>query len=458
VGGKRRLLIIESNPGALIVARNILAREGYEVLTAGEIGDGIARARKNDPEVVLLDGALAEPALLRDLSEISSKTLPVVMLVPKGLGPALLETLSADAYEPELVIVEVVEKPFMRDQLLRGIEKGLALRDQPPTFDTVEPDTVDADPCEVVSAVDLTGDDSTRPITPFALEIEKARIHAIASRIVANIPDGATVSEDVLVHACEVALERTPPARPDSNRGDLLMSGRLGRITVDQVIQFAEAVPGTVSCVLEHDRQSIQIFLREHTVIFARQKNMIDAFGLGRFLADGGSIDRSRIDALISSRSPGLLGETLLDEDLIDRETLERALRRQTEELVYDALRWSTGMFSISGDPGVPEEAELAGIALGITPLLMEGLRRLDEWHRLVRELGGPGVVPIRRPTTDEIPLLERLTTTQRTLLYAVDGKRTVEDIVISAKRPVFDVWKALADLRASDLLTVDEE
>jgi hypothetical protein len=236
------------------------------------------------------------------------------------------------------------------------------------------------------------------------------------------------------------------------------MSGRLGRITVDQVIQFAEAVPGTVSCVLEHDRQSIQIFLREHTVIFARQKNMIDAFGLGRFLADGGSIDRSRIDALISSRSPGLLGETLLDEDLIDRETLERALRRQTEELVYDALRWSTGMFSISGDPGVPEEAELAGIALGITPLLMEGLRRLDEWHRLVRELGGPGVVPIRRPTTDEIPLLERLTTTQRTLLYAVDGKRTVEDIVISAKRPVFDVWKALADLRASDLLTVDEE
>jgi CheY-like chemotaxis protein len=232
-----RLLIIESNPGALIVARNMLARAGYEVSTSGDVKEGIERARLHDPEVVLLDASLAERETLLDLSWLSERPLPLLLLVPKGLGARTLEALPIDDITPRLRLLEIVEKPFLAGRLLRAVEKCF------------------------------------------------------------NLP------------ATQVVME-----------------GRLGLISVDQVIQFAENVPTTVCCRIRGTTHTIEIYLRGHQIFYARGRE-------GR-----------------------------------------------VEDLIFEVMSWSDGSFQVIADPPVPEEFERAGVALAVAPVLMEGMTRLDEW------------------------------------------------------------------------------
>lgn len=468
-----RLLIVESNPGALIVARNVLAREGHEVVTAGDVVDGLVKARQKQPEAVLLDGALAEPEILRQLSRMSKGALPLILLVPKGLGPALLETLSVDALKPDLVVVEVVEKPFLADRLLRAVKKALQLvhlARADAMFETIseeDSDTIDAEAaCEVLEIADVTGDDSTPPTAPFA-QLQSLlgpqpnkRARWLAARIMAMLPSGSNVEPDTMQRVCEEALEEEEVfGRVENVEGEMVMSGRLGIVTVDHVVQVAEAIPKTVSVRLEQGDTAIEIFLRDHTVFYARQRNMPDLFGLGRFLVDEGFIEEKELTRfiLLRSRAGQLLGQLLVRDGLILRSQLDKALLRQTESLFYEVVRWTNGRFQIVADPAVPEEGELAGISLPIAPLLMEGLRRLDEWRQVVQEIGAPDAVPTRIGEGDP-SLVNRLTTTQRHLLDAVDGRRTIGDLVSRTHRPIFDVWRALQDLRASELVTLEYE
>jgi CheY-like chemotaxis protein len=233
-----RLLIIESNPGALIVARNILARAGYDVITSTDPQEGIERARIHDPHVVLLDGAMADRKTLLDLSWLSDRPLPLLLLVPKGLGARLLESLEIDDLAHRLRMVEIVEKPFLAGRLLRAVEKCFKL-----------------------------------PAT------------------------------------------------------QVLMEGRLGLISVDQIIQFAENVPATVCCRIRGSTHTIEIFLRGHHIFHARGKE------------------------------------------------------GPVEELIFEVMSWTDGSFQIIADPLVPEEGERAGVALAVAPVLMEGMTRLDEWR-----------------------------------------------------------------------------
>lgn len=468
-----RLLIVESNPGALIVARNVLAREGHTIVTAGDVMDGLARARQTQPDVVLLDGALAEPEILRELSRMSELPLPLILLVPKGLGPSLLDTLSVEALRPDLVVVEVVEKPFLADRLFRAVEKALQLARLTKVevgFETIseeETDTLDAElSCEVLHVADVGSVDSGQPATPLAqlrnlLDLGPSkRAKWLAARIMAMLPSGARVEPSAMQRACEEALEEEEIfGRVEDVNGDMVMSGRIGIVAFDQVLQVAEAIPRTVCVRFEQSDKAIEIFLRDHAVFFARQRDMPDIFGLGRFLVDGGFIDGKELTRfmLMHSRGGQLLGEVLVQEGLILRSQLQLALIRQTEALVFEVARWASGRFQIAADPSVPEAADLAGVSLSIPPLLMEALRRLDEWKRVVEEIGAVDAVPTRIGEGNEA-LMNRLTTTQRFLLDAVDGRRTIQDLVTRTHRPVFDVWEALQDLRASELVTLDFE
>jgi CheY-like chemotaxis protein len=247
-----RLLIIESNPGALIVARNILAREGYDVLTCGAADEGVKRAQIHVPQVVLLDAAYAEPEVLRDLSLVSDRMLPILLLVPKGMGAMLRETLSVAEFDGRLQIVEIVEKPFVATRLLAAVDK-------------------------CISALRSSSDDEP------------------------------------------------------------LMSGRLGRLSPDQILQFADTIPATICCRFENGEQAIEIFLRNHSVVHARRP----------------------------------------------RSNVESFSETETRDLVFEVMRWTNGRFRMIADPIVPEEAEIAGTALGIAALLMEGMTRLDEWKRV---------------------------------------------------------------------------
>jgi hypothetical protein len=126
-----------------------------------------------------------------------------------------------------------------------------------------------------------------------------------------------------------------------------------------------------------------------------------------------------------------------------------RAGELAAEKAFYALLALSTGTFEF--DPAA--EFDDDGVDLPTESLLIEGMRRLDEVHRLRRRLPSPAVIRYRGGSTED-PLQMRV------LGYLGPGARTVGDIVAGAlvggDADEYDALSALVSLEELGVLRVE--
>jgi hypothetical protein len=237
----------------------------------------------------------------------------------------------------------------------------------------------------------------------------------------------------------------------------MVMAGQLGHVSPDQILQFAANIGSTSSTRFECGPSSVEVFMERGLLSFARQTNLPDGFALGRFLVDRGLIGQPELDQILMAQSSANqpIGARLVAARLIGRGDLMQALEIQTQELVFEVLRWTNGVFTLTANPELPSEAHAAALRLQLQPVLLEGMRRLDEWRQITGEVGNLDAVIERRQPSDEALLLGTLAPTQRMILSHINGQRTIGELVRTVRRPAFDVCKALMALRHQRLVTV---
>jgi two-component system alkaline phosphatase synthesis response regulator PhoP len=116
----KRILVIEDEPQMLLGLRDNLELEGYEVQTAADGDEGLARAASFNPDLVILDVMLPKKNgfdVCRELRGRSS-SLPIVMLTARSAetDKVLGLELGADDY---------VTKPFSITELLARVRAVL---------------------------------------------------------------------------------------------------------------------------------------------------------------------------------------------------------------------------------------------------------------------------------------------------------------------------------------------
>jgi DNA-binding response OmpR family regulator len=112
------------------------------------------------------------------------------------------------------------------------------------------------------------------------------------------------------------------------------------------------------------------------------------------------------------------------------------------ERAVYRLLLWSEGDFDIEFRP-VRNEAH---IATPTTGLLMEGMRRVDEWGRLLEQLPPLGSV-LEVVDTELIPRLGEIPDELNPILKAVDGAHTLGEVVDAIEGDDLSTLSALSKL-----------
>jgi hypothetical protein len=132
---------------------------------------------------------------------------------------------------------------------------------------------------------------------------------------------------------------------------------------------------------------------------------------------------------------------------------LQAALKRQTSELIYEVLRWRTGRFSFRRTHELPQPAVDAALALDVEGILMEGFRRVDEWHLIEREVENFDLVFLRNEDAVAQMGRGRLTREELAVLELVNGKNTVKDIIRRSRMGSFDVSKMLYRLLSIKLV-----
>ncbi|MEX5730016.1 two-component system repressor protein LuxO [Rhodovulum iodosum] len=115
------LLLIEDTPSLQLVYEAVLRNAGHEVISASTAQEGLARFRRLQPEVVLLDLMLPDRPgqdLLEDLLKLRPATRVIVVTANGSINRAV-EAMRAGAYEFLL-------KPFNEQRFLHAIDTALA--------------------------------------------------------------------------------------------------------------------------------------------------------------------------------------------------------------------------------------------------------------------------------------------------------------------------------------------
>jgi adenylate cyclase len=119
---KKKILIVDDEPELVEMLKIRLEASGYDVISASDGEEGLKRAEKEKPDLILLDimmpGMDGLVVLARLRNNLETNFIPVIMLTAKGDTSAILEAQREFA-------TDYVIKPFEPQHLLSLIQKCL---------------------------------------------------------------------------------------------------------------------------------------------------------------------------------------------------------------------------------------------------------------------------------------------------------------------------------------------
>ncbi len=424
-----RVLVVDPAATVRRVVRRTLEEVGHSVEEATDPSEGLAVAQHFVPTLVLLDpdgaptGALDAAGLCTAIRGISNlQDVPIVLMTAADPEAAIEETGAGDA----------LRKPFGRDALLTAVAHALEPKSDTGAFEAIGPE----DPHPAADAI---------------------RTH-LADWLVELVPDaaatiGAALEElepDELFAKVE-ELARRLPDHPEE--GELSFHGRLEHVGLGDILQILQHQGQSgVLVVRSFDGKAISLCMTKGTVDLVLARGTPVDLRLGRYIVAQGLMDEDELMPLLSRPGQGLLGRRLMRLGSVTEEELKRALARQSSELVYEALRWPRGTFSFSRFATRPEAKE-ASLGLPMTSILMEGLRRVDEWRLIEEQIDSFDRVPLLDVDVVRETPRERMEAVERTVLDAVDGRRTVRELIDHTHLGAFEVCKVLYQLLGSRLI-----
>jgi len=124
----KKILIVEDEIELADATKALLESEGYAVITAHDGAEGYQAARREKPDLVLLDVMMAHDSegieVARQLNEDpETRRIPVILLTGIRKVKNLPFTFEPD--EDWLPVKAVVEKPAKPERLLRTVRQAL---------------------------------------------------------------------------------------------------------------------------------------------------------------------------------------------------------------------------------------------------------------------------------------------------------------------------------------------
>jgi CheY-like chemotaxis protein len=390
------VLVVDDSPTILKLVQLVLTKAGYQVTTASDGEAGLVAAHEDRPALILLDYQMPEMNGDDVCRAMSGDTVlcnvPVVVMSAR-------EDAVGERFASLPNVVDHITKPFSPDALLAVISH------------TIE---------------------------------QKQR------------PDEARTGNGRGLH--QLLTAQPQPTTEPTPAPDAALAGDLGIISIADVLTLLQdqAQTGTIS--LSHADARLEVFLRNGRIDFATARGVPEEFLLGRFLVESGQMTAGALSGILELRAlypegKGLLGADLIQRKLITPEGLRKAMSLQTQALVFEGLRWGSGRFRFNAAAELPPLAREAALALPIDAQIMEGLRRVDEWRLIEREIGDFEMVFVRNEEKLAAFGRGKLLRDEVAVLEFVNGKNSVRDIIALAKMGSFDVTKMLYRLLRNKLI-----
>lgn len=230
------------------------------------------------------------------------------------------------------------------------------------------------------------------------------------------------------------------------------LEGAIDLVPLGEVLQMLRFQQQTGVLAVKRGEAAVELCFYRGSIELALARNVSPEFLLGRYAVAAGVITRDELDGLLRSGVRGRLGDALIEAGRLDKDSLERLLTRQSSEILYEVCRWRDGSFEFIQGLRRPE-AEAAALGLPVEALVLEGFRRVDEWGQIEQEVRSfDDVFAVDHGVVESVGVA-RLSPSERRVLDALDGVRTVNDLIARTHMNSFDVCKTVFQLRRARLI-----
>lgn len=225
------------------------------------------------------------------------------------------------------------------------------------------------------------------------------------------------------------------------------LSGKLETMGLPEVLQWIAMTRKTGTLYVRRRSVDKRIVFNEGALYSSWSNHPRES--LGQFLIRGRLVTEEQLfRALLKQEQQGqMLGAILVGEGVLDSSELRAVLKTKAEETIYDLFLWPDGEFEFRDG----EFPELIHLELPVTEVIMEGIRRVDEWTRI------QAVFPSSQTTFKvAAPVAPVGGAVGEALALAGSGK-TLAEIALEMRRSEFEVASLLFVLYEQGRLQVDQ-
>lgn len=175
---------------------------------------------------------------------------------------------------------------------------------------------------------------------------------------------------------------------------------------------------------------------------------------LGQFLLSRGKITEETLqEALeLQEQNHKQLGDILLESGAVTAEELEHACVAKAEETIFGMLEWSEAV--VEFDPGIKPGPRVVKMDHSVADLLVQRAQRQEELRRIREVFPDSGMVLCRAENAP--PMAGDGSSLAERVYRAVDGKRTLAEIVLHTRTSEYLAMKLLFELHRRGAVCVN--
>lgn len=239
----------------------------------------------------------------------------------------------------------------------------------------------------------------------------------------------------------------------------MALEGNINSFGLSEILQLIAVQQKTGMLTVSSDDKSVVMFFRDGQVISTRDRRRRARDPFKEYLTRYGVLGRDELLRIsqIASKSKLDLVDILSSEGFLSEEELHHQWRMQIQESMHDMLTWEECTYKFIANTEI-----VAGIRtleeFNIEAMLMESMRRIDEFPHMVALFPRDDVLITRINAGDREKSTEGMTTNEQQIYKLLSDIVSLRDLTARGKMPVFEVYESLKLLKDRDLIKVKDE
>ena len=216
------------------------------------------------------------------------------------------------------------------------------------------------------------------------------------------------------------------------------VSGNLRTMELSELLQWLSHGKKSGTLIVDNAHVQKKVYFESGRIVASGSTNPTEQ--LGHFLVSRGYISELELTKAmeLQEETGVLLGKILVSIGALDEKDLLHLLIHQTGESIYDIFCWNEGEFRFVDEERISRG--LIPLTLDVTHVILNGLKRVDDWTRIRKHLPDSRCVPVHFGQLAS----DGLDQAERRILELVDDQRTIEELAVETHSSEFQVCHVL--------------